>query len=311
MSTRFRLGTIGIITTVLGAGLCLGGIALPAMAGTPGPAAAKAADTTVSERGDASPLLEHCPVDALAVEVTDLTETGGVFHFTFDPTAADYTRIKIMIGILQMDDIIPDGVTSAYTIPFDGFSPGVRGLQAAAMLYCTEAEFGGGKSVNFDLLGGGPEYTAAAEAVAAASGTSQAQATAAGTAQAEATAAGTAATNASGTSTGEDAATAVGNTSGVVGDGIAGVRGEATPGDGNATTAAGSEAPAATDPATGVQSVSGQGDATSSQAGAVLAATGTETATTAFFGGLMLAIGGLVLALVGFRRSRLADQQQR
>jgi hypothetical protein len=322
MSKRFRLGTIGIVTTVLGAGISLGGVAVPALAGTPATGTAPGARVAVEDpSGDdtgAPPLRAFCP-PPLSVEVRDITETGGVFHFTIDPTAADYTRIAPMIGNVPFDDIIPDGVTASYTIPFDIFQPGSRGLQASVDLYCTDAERAMRGYASFDLLGGGPEYTAAAMATAATSGTTQAAAAAAGAAT------GGSVDDASGDNAGSVAAAATtaanaaastigasGSTSGAGGDSATGAAGASAASAGNAEPETGADVPAGSDPVTGIQPVSGQPDRDPLQADSdtVLAATGTETAVPALFGGLLLAVGGLVLALFGFRRARLSNQQQ-
>jgi hypothetical protein len=359
MSKRFRLGTIGIVTTVLGAGISLAGVAVPALAGTPttgtAPGARVAVEDPSGDDTDAPPMLRNCP-PPLSVEVTDITETGGVFHFTIDPTAADYTRIAPMIGNLPFDDIIPDGVTASYTIPFDIFQPGSRGLQAAVTMYCTDAERPGRDVVDFDLLGDVPANTAAAMATSATSGTAQAAATAAGTATAGANAAGTttgensddargdnagsvsaAATlegDASSTGTGASGATsgavddsstaaagtaaaaenASGTATGTGGDSATGSAEGASASAGNSETETGTDVPVVSNPVTDIQPVTGLPDTVSSQAGSdtALAATGTDEAVPALFGGLVLAVGGFVLALVGFRRTRtrLSNQQQ-
>lgn len=321
MKTRLRLGSIGVLTTVLGCSIGLTGAALPAIAANAGDMPASVSDsaspapspsptgepiTVAADETDPDPLLEYCPLPT-SVEVTDLTETGGVFRFSYDPTAANYTQIRVMIANLEYDHIVPDGVTGSYTIPFDGIYPGTKSLDASVLLWCTDARKAGGDGVFFDLLGEGlPEHEAVAMAHTAASGSSQAAATVAANATAEASAegaaqgeTGTATSSAEGTNNAEGSSSAGGSSNGAAAAAGASASGAAA-GSGAANVG---DAGAVVSPGGGSVPLSGA-VADSEVADGKLALTGGELVVPVMMGGALLAAAGIALTVTGRRRAR-------
>ncbi|MGW9159649.1 hypothetical protein [Microbacterium sp. NPDC055665] len=330
MKTRLRLGSIGVLTTVLGCSIGLAGAALPAIAADAGDMPASITDTAspapnpsptegateaaatgepiavAADEVDPDPLPEYCPPPT-SVEVTDLTETGGVFRFSYDPTAANYTQIDVIIAAVPYDAIIPDRATSSYTIPFDGLYPGTKSLEAAATLRCTDAKWPGGNGVFFDLLGEGhPEHEAMAMAHAAASGSAQAAATVAANATAGASATGaaqggtsTATGSAEGTSSAGGASSA-----GASASGAAAGSGTANPGNAGGGSGQGSQAGGAVVSSGGGSTPATGAVADSEVVDGKLALTGGELVVPVMVGGALLAAAGIALTVTGRRRAR-------
>lgn len=336
-----RAGAIGVLTTILGCGIALTGLA-PAFAEDPVPAPAteaapqptaealdELADTRLTTESPAAEIPEladitvsapaaelgaepaeqvvvlppdMCPVPPTAVWVTDVTETGAVVHFTIDHAAADYDAVEVTAAGRVLDSFTPDGVTSEYSYPFDGFPPGSH-IEAHVKVRCNGLPIPISRSAHFFLLGGNADLngdmatTADAGAATTATGDTSGATASTGTTGTTDSATSTDATSTTDADAGGASATAAADaaTGGTAtASGTTTASGDGQPGN----QAASGAAPASTSSVTSAKPNAG------TEHGRGLAATGFELTLPLTAAGAMVAAAGLLLAVSARRRAR-------